>query len=255
MEKAPLSVAIITRNEEANIEDCLKTVSWAIEIVVLDDGSTDRTLDIAKRYTDKIHRRRMDIEGVHRNYAYSLCSNEWVLSLDADERVTPELGKEIIDTLRNEKDAAKNNAYSIPIKTYIGARWAQYAGWYPAPKVRLFRKDKFKYDISEVHPRIFLEGDCGNLKGDIIHYGFKDLAELFKNTNEQTTLQAREWHRVGRKFSAFRMVRTSIDRFIRKYFFKNGRKGGVLGFVLSAADAYYQLLSYAKLWELSNKDK
>ena len=220
MEKVPLSIAVITKNEEKNILDCLRTVEWAGEIVVLDDGSTDRTVDIARGLTDKIHQRRMDIEGVHRNHAYSLCSNEWVLSLDADERVTPELKEEIRETLRKEKENPNHNAYSIPIKTYIGKRWAQYAGWYPAPKVRLFRKGKFRYDISEIHPRIFMEGTCGSLKGDIIHYGFRDFEDLLANINEQTTLQAKEWHRVGSKFSLPRLLRTTIDRFIRKYFFK-----------------------------------
>lgn len=248
-----ISVAVIVKNEEKNISDCLNTATWADEIVVLDDDSTDKTVEIARRYTDKIHKRRMDIEGAHRNYLYSLCSNEWVLSLDADERVTPELAEEIKRVLEKEAVSPQHNAYSIPIRSYIGAQWANCAGWYPAPKIRLFKKDKFRYDKSEVHPRIFLDGTSGVLKGDIIHYAYKDFAELFRNTNEQTTLQAVEWHRVGRKFSLFRMLRTTVDRFIRKYFFKGGMKGGFLGFVLSMADSYYQFQSYAKLWELENK--
>ena len=95
MEKVPVSVVVITRNEERNIEDCLKSVSWADEIIIVDDGSTDRTIDLAKKYTDKIFSRRMDVEGRHRNYAYSLAKNDWVLSLDADERVSPELREEL----------------------------------------------------------------------------------------------------------------------------------------------------------------
>lgn len=253
MEKIPLSIAVITKNEERNISDCLKSVEWAGEIVLLDGYSKDKTEEIARRYTDKIHKREMDIEGVHRNHLYSLCSNEWILTLDADERVTPKLKNEIAETIKRESKTPLHSAYSIPIKTYIGKRWARYAGWYPASKIRLFRKGKFKYDVSEVHPRIFLDGSSGLLKGDIVHYGFKDFAELFSNIDEQTTLQAKEWHRVGRKFSKFRLFRTCIDRFIRKYFFKKGIKGGFMGFVLSAADSLYQFQSYVKLWELYNK--
>lgn len=253
MEKAHLSVAVIVKNEEKNISNCLKTVEWADEIVILDDYSTDKTVEIARSFTDKIHKRKMDIEGTHRNYLYSLCSNQWVLSLDADERVTPELKDEIIETLKKEEQASRHSAYSIPIKSFIGNRWAKYAGWYPAPKVRLFRKDKFRYDQSEVHPRIFLDGSSGFLKKDIIHYAYKDFSDLFRNLNQQTTLQAIEWHREGKKFSLFTLFRTSIDRFIRKYFFKGGIKGGFLGFILSASDSFYQFQSYAKLWELYNK--
>lgn len=257
MEKtSSLSVGVIAKNEERNIADCLKTVEWADEIVVLDDYSTDKTIEIAKRFTDKIYKRKMDMEGAHRNYLYSLCSNEWVLTLDADERVTPELKEEIRKTLDEEKERPRHNAYSIPIKTYIGKRWAKYAGWYPAQKVRLFRKEKFRYDDSQqVHPRTFLDGKIGFLKGDIVHYAYRDLSDLFRNVNEQTTLQAIEWRREGKKFSYFTLFRTTIDRFIRKYFFKGGIRGGLLGFILSLADSAYQFQSYAKLWELYNKEK
>ncbi len=255
MEKAPLSIAVITKNEEGNIVECLKTADWAGEIVILDDHSTDRTVEVVRPFTDRIHQRKMNVEGAHRNYLYSLCSNEWVLSLDADERITPELKDEIIRTLKEETQNPRNSAYSIPIKTYIGNRWANSAGWYPAAKIRLFKKAKFRYDESEVHPRIFLDGASGNLKGDIVHYAYKDLSGLFRNVNEQTTLQAREWHREGRSFSLFTLVRTSIDRFIRKYFFKGGIKGGILGLALSASDSLYQFLSYVKLWELYNKNQ
>lgn len=254
MERIPLSVAVIVKNEEKNISDCLKTVEWADEIVILDDYSMDKTAEIAKRFTDKIYQRKMNIEGTHRNYLYSLCSNEWILSLDADERVTPRLKDEIIEMLKGETEKPRNSAYSIPIKTYIGERWAKSAGWYPAPKVRLFRKGRFRYDDSEVHPRIFLDGSSGFLKGDIIHYAYKDLSDLFRNINEQTTLQAVEWYREGKRFSLFTLLRTTVDRFIRKYFFKGGIRGGLLGFILSASDSLYQFQSYTKLWELYNKD-
>jgi len=256
MGKVPVSVAVIVKNEERNITDCLKSAEWADEIVVVDDESSDKTVELARQFTDKIFKRKMDIEGLHRNYAYSVCSNEWVLSLDADERVTPELAAEIGEIIKKEKDSPEHAAYGIPIKTYIGKRWAKYAGWYPAPKIRLFKKGKFKYDeISKVHPRVFIEGTNGFLKGDIIHYAYKGLDDFLRNTNEQTTLQAIEWHKQGKKFSFFKLFRTTIDRFVRKYFFKGGIKGGFLGFMLSFADGMYQYYSYAKLWELYTADE
>ncbi|MDB4349379.1 glycosyltransferase family 2 protein [Omnitrophica bacterium] len=255
MNKIHLSAAIITKNEEKNIRDCLKTVEWADEIVILDDHSADKTIEIAGEFGARVYQKKMDIEGSHRNHLYSLCSNEWVLSVDADERVTPALRKEVIEILIKERQNPRHSAYSIPIKTYIGDRWAKYAGWYPAPKVRLFKKGKFRYDNSEVHPRIFLDGSSGFLKNDIIHYAYRDLSDLFRNVNEQTTLQAKEWYREGKRFSYFTFFRTPIDRLIRKYFFKGGIKGGFLGFILSISDSFYQFESYAKLWELYDREE
>ena len=255
MNRVPLSVVVITKNEEANIERCLKSADWADEIVVVDSHSTDKTVEIASRFTNKIYKRNMDIEGTHRNYAYGLATGEWILSLDADENISGPLKEEITAFLRAEPRPDKHDVYSIPIKTFIGDKWAKYAGWYPAPKVRLFRKGKFRYDNAEVHPRTFYEGSCGHLKGDILHYAYKDLSDIFSNLNEQSTLQAREWFREKRKFSTFKLIRTSCDRVLKKYFRKSGWKGGMMGLVLSAADGIYQFMSYVKLWELYTNKK
>jgi len=131
--KIPVSVVVITKNEEDNIADCLKSVSWADELIVLDDNSTDKTVEIAKRYTDKIESRKMDIEGRHRNYAYSLARNDWVLSLDADERITDKLREELT---RLVKKGSGHCAFTVPIKTYIGDHWMRYGDWYPGRKTR-----------------------------------------------------------------------------------------------------------------------
>ena len=245
----------MVKDEEKNIVDCLKTVEWADEIVLLDGFSKDKTVELAKRFNARIHQRDMDIEGRHRNHLYSLCSNEWVLSLDADERVTPELKDEITAKLEEEKSRPVHSAYSIPIRSYIGEEWVKHAGWYPAPKVRLFRKGRFRYDETEVHPRVFIDGTSGFLKGDIIHYAYDTVGDLFRNVNEQTTLEAKKWFREGKRFSYFTMFRTTIDRFLRKYFYKGGIKGGFLGYILSVADSMYQFETYTKLWELYRKKK
>jgi len=155
MEKVPVSVVVITKNEQDNIGDCVKSADWADEIIVLDDNSSDNTVNIARQYTDKVFTRKMDIEGRHRNYAYSLARNEWVLSLDADERVSPELAAELKELFSGQ---VKDKAYTIPIRTYIGKRWIRHGGWYPATKVRLFEKKSFKYEEAEVHPRVFIDG-------------------------------------------------------------------------------------------------
>ena len=166
MVKIPLSLVVITKNEEENIETCLKSAyNWADEIVIVDDESTDQTVALAEKYADKIYHRRMDNEGSHRNWAYTQAKNEWVLSLDADEYVTEELKEEISQAIKDPRF----HAYSIPLRNFIGSYWVQYSGWYPAGKLRLFMKSRFKYEEVEVHPRVFLEGETGHLTKDIVH--------------------------------------------------------------------------------------
>lgn len=270
MKKIPLSVVVITKNEEERIADCLKSVSWANEVIVLDDYSTDNTVNIARQYTDKIHLRKMDIEGRHRNYAYSLAKNEWVLSLDADEKVSAELAEELkvffespagegassLSQRGLHKGSPQYPAYAIPIKTYIGQRWIRYGGWYPAAKVRLFKKDKFKYEEAEVHPRVFIEGeDSGCLEKDIIHYSYADFHEFFNSLNNQTTLEARKWFKTKRRIGFLKMYRKFVDRFLRAYILKQGFRDGFLGLMVSYAAGLYQVLSYAKYWEMLQKEK
>lgn len=251
--KLPLSVVTIAHNEEKNIEDCLKsTQGWADEHIVVDDFSTDRTVELARKYTDKIFQRKMDIEGVHRNWAYQKARNVWVLSLDADEIVTEELKEEISKAIRS---SAEFNAYSIPLKTYIGDYWVKYGGWYPAGKLRLFKKSKFKYEEVGVHPRIILEGKCGHLTKDIIHKGYSDFSELFYGLNRQTSLEAEKWFNEKRKIGIMKMLWKAFDRFFRTYIRKKGYKDGIVGFVVAVHSALYQVFSYAKYWELLKGEK
>ncbi|HDM37567.1 MAG TPA: glycosyltransferase family 2 protein [Candidatus Omnitrophica bacterium] len=251
--KNPLSVVIITKNEEENIDKCLKSVSgWADEIIVLDDESTDKTAEIATRYTDKVYTKKMDIEGRYRNYAYSLSKNDWVLSLDADEIVTDELKSEIDRTLSVN---TKYNAFSIPLKNYIGDYWVRFGGWYPAAKVRLFRKDKFKYEEVGVHPRIFLEGECGHLKGDIIHRGYPDITHFLNSLNYQTTKEAEKWYNDKRRMSFLRAMRKTVDRFFRAYIIKQGFRDGFIGLVVAVFSGLYQFLSYAKYRQLKKQNE
>jgi glycosyltransferase involved in cell wall biosynthesis len=252
MEKLPISVVVIARNEEHNMADCLKSVAWAGEIVVLDDNSTDKTVEISKQYTDKVSSRKMDIEGRHRNYAYSLASNKWVLSLDADERATPELEAELRKLFKTE---IKDKAYSIPIKNFIGKRWIKYAGWYPAPKVRLFDKDHFKYEEAEVHPRVFIDGTCGHLTKDILHYSYRDYHEFFQSLNNQTTLEAKKWFKEKRKINFLKMWRKALSRFLKAYIQKQGYKDGLLGFTMSYTGGLYQFMSYVKYREMLQNEK
>lgn len=251
MDNVKLSVVVIVKNEESCIAECLESVQWVDEIIVVDDESTDKTIEIVKRYTDKIFYRKMDNEGRHRNWAYSQARNSWVLSLDADERVTPELKDEIVRSLSNTSEF---RAFSIPRRNYIGDYWIKYGGLYPSAQLKLFRKEYFCWEEVEVHPRAILDGVCGQLKNDIIHYSYKNLEHFLNKVNGQSSLEAAKWFRDKRKMSKGKAFWRVYDRFMRTYFSKQGYKDGIVGFMVAVFAGLYQLLSYSKYLELKNKD-
>jgi histidinol-phosphate phosphatase family protein len=254
-DRLPVSVVIIAKNEERRLSDCIRSVAWASEVVVIDDESTDRTVELAQSLGAKVFRRKMDIEGRHRNFGYEKAGEPWVLSLDADERVTAELAEEIGQAIsRYEKDA-EVVAFSLPIRTYIGSRWVKGAGYYPAPKTRLFRKGKFRYEEAGVHPRALYQGRAVILKGDILHYSCANLGEFVTKFNRETTLEAEKWVKDGRKMSLLKALRKTIDRFLKNYFLKGGWRDGWLGYVMSLFHGLYQLITYAKYREMKQRSQ
>ncbi len=251
MDNVKLSVVVIAKNEESCIAECLESVKWADEIIVVDDESTDKTIEIVKRYTDKIFYRKMNNEGRHRNWAYSQARNSWVLSLDADERVTLELKDELIRLLSNTSEF---RAFSIPRRNYIGDYWIKYGGLYPSAQVKLLRREYFHWEEAEVHPRAILDGVCGQLKSDIVHYSYKNFEHFLDKVNRQSSLEAAKWFRDKRKMSKGKAFWRVYDRFMRTYFSKRGYKDGIVGFMVAVFAGLYQLLSYSKYLELKNKD-
>ncbi len=246
-DKIPLSVVVITKNEERNISDCLSSVKWADDLIVVDDFSSDKTLELARKFTDKVFQRKMDIEGVHRNWAYQKAKNEWVLSLDADERVTPELSEEIKEVLAKGTEC---NGFTMPRRNYIGDYWVRHGGWYPSPQLRLFKKDKFRYEEVEVHPRAFMDDPCGCLKNDIIHYSYRDFEDFRKKQDGQIEREALKWVKSGRRMNFPLAFWRTVDRFFRSYVGKQGFRDGVTGFKIAFFAGRYQAMSYAKYREL-----
>ena len=249
--KVSISIVVITKNEEANIQDCLRSIhGWADEIIVVDDQSNDRTVELARNYTNRIFKRRMDVEGRHRNWAYAQAKNNWILSLDADERVTDELKDEITQVLSQENVFV---GFTIPRRNLLGNYWLKWGGQYPAAQLKLFRKDKFRWEEVQVHPRAFLDGRCGHLKKDLIHYSWQDFAHFFDKVNSQSTLEARKWIYTNRRMSMVHAFWRAIDRLFRKFIRKKGYKDGFYGFMAALSDSLYQILSYAKYWEMKKK--
>ena len=257
----PLTVVIITKNEASRIKECLESVAgWAGEIILVDDESTDQTRQIAADYTDKILVRKMDIEGKHRNWAYAQSVNEWVLSLDADEQLTRESKEEIEVALADSSDEV---AFTIPRKNFLADYWLRWAGQYPSAQLKLFRKDKFKWEEVEVHPRAFLQGRTTPLSQPLMHYTYRDYGDFLKKLNKQSSLEAKKWfdvYKVNPKKANYKMNLTHalwrcLDRFFRAYLRKQGWRDGFRGFMISFFASLYQIISYAKYWEIKNRLK
>ena len=250
-----LSVILISKNEHANIKDCLDSVyQWADEIVVIDDESTDDTRDMARQYTDRIFIRKMDLEGKQRNYGASMAKNDWVMMIDADERMTPELKTEIESVLANRENP-KLIAFWIPRKNYIADHWLQHGGWYPAPHIKLYHRDHLKWrEIPQdvVHPGVDIEKGFqkANLTKHLIHYNFKNIEDFMGKVNRQTTLEAIKWHIEGKKVSMPHAFWKTFDRFARRYLRKKGYRDGYYGFVAAVLSGFYQFAAYSKLREI-----
>ena len=259
MNKIGLSAVILTKNEEERITACIKSViDWVDEVIVLDDESEDNTREIAEGLGASVFARKMDIEGRHRNLAYARANSKWVLSLDADERVTEELKEEITRALALDTEF---NAFTIPRKNFIGDYWIRWGGLYPSAQLKLFCRDKFKWEEAEVHPRAFLDGDCGHLKSDLIHYTYRDWNDFLRKLNNQTTLEAKKWYKmysVNPKKARYKMnfvhaLWRTFDRFNRAFIAKRGYRDGFIGFMVAYFSSLYQMVSYAKYREFFEK--
>jgi hypothetical protein len=184
----------------------------------------------------------MDVEGRHRNWANSQAKHEWVLSLDADERVTPELAEEIAAVLG---DGTGFETYSIPRRNYIGERWIRFGGWYPSGQLKLFKKSVFRWEETTVHPRAFGPA-WGNLRHDLLHYSYRDLRDFIQKQDRHTTLEAQKWILDGRRVSAGKALWRTVDRFLRAYVRKQGFREGWTGLVIAWMAGKYQWTSYVK---------
>ena len=243
----PLTAVILTKNETGRIRDCIESVRWAAEILVVDDGSTDDTVAVAEGLGARVVRRAMDLEGRHRNWAHAQAANEWILSLDADERVTPELAQEIAELFR---DTPPMDIYAIPRRNYLGSRWIRYGGWYPSAQLKLFKRSVFRWEETTVHPRALSDRPSSQLRGDLIHYTYRDIRDFVDKMNRQTTLEAQKWVADKRRITRGKALWRTVDRFFRAYVGKKGYREGFIGFLLAAFGGWYQLLSYTKYLEL-----
>lgn len=243
-----LSAVVITKNEEKNIARCLESLSFCNEIVVVDSHSTDKTLEIAKKYTSKVFERSWSGYVDQKNYAVGLTSNDWVLSIDADEEISPELKLEVLELLKN---SPQETAYLIARKTIHSGQWIKHGGWYPNRLVRLFRKSCGSWQGGPVHEFWAAQGRVGELKNDLVHYSFDNISDQVERNNLYSTLGAKLLLEQKCKFSLFRLLFKPVSKFVETYFLKLGFLDGYRGFFISISAAYSVFLKWAKLWELN----
>ena len=247
-----LSIVIITRNEEANLACTLKSVEWADEIVVLDSGSTDRTREIAESFQTKFFCEPWKGFAAQKNSALQQATGDWILSLDADEEVEPALAEEIRDTL------ARNPAESgfwIPRKNFFLGRWIRHGGFYPDPKLRLFRRGAGIFEDRLVHEDIRVQGATGKLRNNLLHHAYPTLESYLEHMNRYSSLGA-EMANAKRGPAAFSVVDIVIRprlTFFYNYFLRGGFLDGREGLLLHLYHANYVSWKYAKAWERSRK--
>lgn len=241
--ESQVSVTIITLNEEENIRKCLDSVSWSDDIVVVDSNSSDGTAEIARQYTSKVFLRSSGDFGDQRRFAESKCSNDWVLSIDADERVTDELRDEILQVVQKHN----HEAYCIPIANKIAGGWLKHGMWYPAYRSRLYNRNKGGWD-GVVHETLVTEGPVGYLKNPIVHFRNKSISDYMNKTNRYTDIEAGAISGAP-AFLLARMIFQPMKVFIKNYFVQGCILDGVRGFVASAMRAEYEFIHYAKIWE------
>lgn len=247
-----ISATIIVRNEEHNIADVCETVSWADEILIVDSDSTDKTVDIARKYTDKIFNREWNGYKDKHEYADAQTSGDWIFWIDADERVTPEL-RASIERLRNLTDDQLADGYKIARKTEYLDRWIMHSGWYPDYQMRLYRKEKSYWDGVAPHQTARVDGRIEKLEGEFLHYTKRDLSEYHRVTDSYASLAAEHMAGNGKTIGAFGILSNAIAAFLRTYFLKQGFRDGVPGMIIAGFTAYGVFLKYAKLWEINIK--
>lgn len=244
-----LTALVTTFNEEANLQDCLESISFAGKIMVVDSFSTDHTKKIAARYTEWILEHEYVTPARQKNWALPQVDTEWVLIIDADERVSPELEERI----RRELESPRADGYDIKRKSFFFGRLIKYCGWQRDYVMRLFRTAKGRYPDIHVHEAIELDGKVVRLKEPLYHHTYHSFEQYFEKFERYTTWAALDLEARGKRSTRWKMFVKPIGRFLRQYFFQFGFLDGSEGLVLCRLAAMSVFTKYAKLWELQRK--
>jgi len=244
-----ISAVVHTYNEEHNLPDCLASLNFADEIVVIDNESTDRTVELARAAGVRV----ATFQGHYgypepaRVFGLTQLTGEWVFILDADERVTPELGAE----LRRLAQASRaKDGYWVPIRNFHFGRWLRHGGLYPDLHLRFFRREKGGYPEVGLHRGIHVNGETGRAAGDILHYSYRNLEHYFEKFDRYTTAEAERIVERGRRPTGYELIIKPVHRWMKSYVFQGGFKDGIQGFLYHAFSAMYVFVSEVKAWDL-----
>lgn len=243
-----LSVVLIVKNEAQHIEDCLATVAWADEIVVLDAGSTDDTVARARRYTERVEiSANWHGFGIQRQRAQSLASGDWVLMLDADERVSPGLAEEIRGVVQANE---RHTAYALPRLSWCFGRFIRHSGWYPDYVVRLYPRDKGHYNDNLVHEKVQLKAgmQVRRLRSDLLHFTYDSLHHYLTKSAQYAEAWADQRQQQGRQASLAQGIFHGVGCFMRMYVLRLGVLDGKQGLLLALLSAHSTFAKYADLW-------
>jgi glycosyltransferase involved in cell wall biosynthesis len=238
-------------HEEANLKDCLESVSFADEIIVVDSQSSDKTQEIAQSFGAKLEiTSDWPGFGPQKNRALNLATKDWVLSIDADERVTPELKQEILATMASPNAA---DCYAIPRSSWYCGRFMKHSGWYPDYVDRLFKRGSAKFSDHLVHERLLPTGSIGKLNNHFLHYSYRNFSQVLKKVDVYSSAAAQQAFNQGKNGSLGKALAHGFWAFFRTYVLRRGFLDGQYGLSLAISNAATSYYKYLKLWQLHNK--
>ncbi len=245
-----LTALIITFNEAAHIAEAIQSVAWADEVLVVDSHSTDGTADLAAAAGARVEVRAWPGYIEQKNHGASIAQHDWILSIDADERVTPALAAEIRSLLAGDPGCP---GYRIPRVSYYLGKWIRTTDWYPDPQLRLYDRRRGRWTGRYVHESVGVDGPAGMLRHDLQHYTYRDVSHHLKTIDRYTSLAARQMHEDGRRAGVLQILLHPPAAFLRNYLARGGFRDGQVGLIVSLLNSYYVLCKFVKLWELRHQ--
>ena len=246
IEKILVSVYVLTTNNRRTVEQCLKSLSWAEELVIVDSFSQDGTHEICKPYTHKLFQRKWTGHRDQYQYAADLTTRDWIMFVDADEEIPSELVEEIRTELKGK--AKDLDGYFVYRRTYYLGRWIRYGGWYPDGEIRLYRREKGRWE-GGLHAKLVVDGKVGILKNQYFHYTYLDISDQIQTIDRYSKTAAKDMVNNSKPFRLVNLLFSPPFRFFKDYILKLGFLDGIPGLIIAVSTAYYVFIKHAKLWE------